>query len=264
MAQQAVPARGARLGRAVGTTGRRTAVSGAVLMLADGPPEGTGRPSPVMTAAVLPLARHLARAGHDDGLVVHGVRYRCRGWNGSAADPAEDAAWAVDEVVRRYGDIPVCLAGTGMGARAALLAAGRPGVNCVLALAPWLPAEAKNAPDPDPVKQLAGRRVLLVHGTNDERADPEQSYRYAQRVKKANRDVCRFEVHSDGHRLQQHRSEVRALAADFTLGSLFERGFSRPVEDALAAPPPLGLRMPLAVGFRAVPTGSRTGRLGRG
>ncbi|WP_030548007.1 prolyl oligopeptidase family serine peptidase [Streptomyces albus] len=262
MAQQAVPARGARLGRAVGTTGRRTAVSGAVLVLADGPPEGTGRPSPVTASAVLPLARHLARAGHDDGLVVHAVHYRRRGWNGSAAHPVEDTAWAVDEVVRRYGDIPVCLAGTGMGARAALLAAGRPAVNCVLALAPWLPAEGKNAPDPDPVKQLAGRRVLLVHGTNDERADPEQSYRYAQRVKKANRDICRFEVHSDGHGLRQHRAEVRALAADFTLGSLFERGFSRPVEDALAAPPPLGLRMPLAVGFRAAGTGA--GRLRRG
>ncbi|MGO4750878.1 alpha/beta hydrolase, partial [Streptomyces sp. 2MCAF27] len=63
------------------------------------------------------------------------------------------------------------------------------------------------------------------------------------------RDVCRFEVHADGHGLHQHRSEVQALAADFLLGSLFDHSFSRPVEDALAAPPPLGLRMPLAAGF---------------
>jgi hypothetical protein len=69
------------------------------------------------------------------------------------------------------------------------------------------------------------------------------------RAKKANRDVCRFEVHSDGHGLRHYRDEVAALAEDFTLGALFGRAFSRPVVDALAAPPPLGLRMPLAVGF---------------
>ncbi|NJQ00623.1 alpha/beta hydrolase [Streptomyces zingiberis] len=249
MAQRAVPVRGARLGRAVGTAERGTGVGGAVLLLGDGPPDGLGRQSPVAPAVMAPLARHLARAGQEDGLVVHTVRYRCRGWNGAAAHPAEDAAWAVDELVRRYGDVPVCLTGTGMGARAALRAAGEPAVSCVLALSPWLPAEGKDAPGPDPVKQLRGRRVLLVHGTNDGLADPEQSYRFAQRAKKANRDVCRFEVHSDGHGLHQYRSEVRALAVDFVLGSLFERGFSRPLEDALAAPPPLGLRMPLATGF---------------
>ncbi|MEU8348193.1 alpha/beta hydrolase, partial [Streptomyces sp. NPDC048845] len=163
----------------------------------------------------------------------------------------EDAAWAVEETVRRYGDVPVCLAGAGMGGRAALLAAGHPAVTSVLALAPWMPGEDKRAPAPDPVKQLAGRRVLMVHGTNDERAEPEFSYRFAERAKKANRDVCRFEVHSDGHRMYQHRAEVLALATDFVIGSVFERGFSRPVEDALAAPPPLGLRMPLASGFGA-------------
>jgi F0F1-type ATP synthase assembly protein I len=99
------------------------------------------------------------------------------------------------------------------------------------------------------VKQLVGRRVLIVHGTNDERTDPELSFRLAARAKKANRDVCRFEVHSDGHGLHQHRAEVLSLCEDFVMGVLFGRGFSRPVEDALAAPPPLGLRMPLASGF---------------
>jgi len=247
-----MPAGDARLGRAARSAGV-VDVQAVVLLLADGEPSGTGRQSPLTAAAARPLARHLARAGRTDGLVTHTVRYRCRGWNGAAAHPVEDAAWAVDEAVRRYGDVPVCLAGTGMGGRAALLAAGHPAVNCVLALAPWLPAEGRRAPDPDPVGQLAGRRVLLVHGTNDARADPEQSFRFAERAKKASRDVCRFEVHSAGHSMRQHRSEVFALAADFALGSLSERGFSRPVRDALAAPPPLGLRMPLAAGFHTAP-----------
>lgn len=181
------------------------------------------------------------------------VRYRCRGWNATDAQLAADAEWAVEEVVRRYGDVPVCLAGHGMGGRAALRAGGHAAVDSVLAMAPWLPeadADGSDAADgAEPVKHLLGRQVLLVHGTNDARTDPELSFRLAERAKKTNRDTCRFEVHSDGHALRQHRAEVTALAADFVCGSLFGRAYARPVADALAAPPPLGLRMPLAAGF---------------
>jgi dienelactone hydrolase len=197
---------------------------------------------------VLPLARSLARAGAGEGLVVHVVRYRWRGWNGLDAHLAADAGWAAEEAVRRYGDVPVCLAGYGMGGRAALHAAGHQAVNSVLALAPWLPEDDLAVP-PEPVKQLVGRQVMIMHGTNDIRTDPELSYRLAERAKKVNRDTCRFEVHSDGHALRQRQREVHALASDFVLGALLSRAYSRPVADALAAPPPLGLRMPLAAGF---------------
>jgi dienelactone hydrolase len=247
MAQQATPVRRARLGRALGP--EPTAVSGVVLLLPSGDEVSARRPSPMAaTASVRALGRRLVRAGRPEGLVTHVVHYRFRGWNGSEAHLAHDASWAADEVVRRYGDVPVCLAGMDMGGRAALHAGGHEAVNSVLALAPWLPEEDVAAP-PEPVKQLAGRRVLIVHGTNDARSDPELSFRLAARAKKANRDICRFEVHSDGHALSQHRAEVLSLAEDFVLGTLFGRAFSRPVEDAFAAPPPLGLRMPLAAGF---------------
>ncbi|MGW3423442.1 alpha/beta hydrolase [Streptomyces phaeochromogenes] len=247
MAQQATPVRTARLGRALGT--EPTAVSGVVLLLPGGEETSARRPSPMLaTASVRALGRRLTRAGRDDGLVVHVVHYRFRGWNGTQADQAQDASWAADEVVRRYGDVPVCLAGMDMGGRAALHSGGHTAVNSVLALSPWLPEDDVAAP-PEPVKQLVGRRVLIVHGTNDERTDPELSFRLASRAKKANRDVCRFEVHSDGHALHAFRDEVHALAEDFVMGALFGRAFARPVEDALAAPPPLGLRMPLASGF---------------
>ncbi|MCX5236996.1 prolyl oligopeptidase family serine peptidase [Streptomyces prunicolor] len=247
MAQQATPVRTARLGRALGP--EPTSVSGVVLLLPGGEEVSSRRPSPMLaTASVRTLGRRLARAGAGDGLAAHVVHYRVRGWNGSEAQLAHDAAWAVEEVVRRYGDVPVCLTGIDMGARAALRSAGHEAVNSVVALAPWLPEQDVAAP-PEPVKQLAGRRVLIVHGTNDERTDPELSFRLAARAKKANRDICRFEVHSDGHGLHQHRQEVHALAEDFVMGALFGRAFSRPVEDALMAPPPLGLRMPLAAGF---------------
>lgn len=242
----------------MGTAGPEETVHGVVLLLPGGEATGLRRPSRLTTAAVRPLARRLAKAGRQEGLTGHVVHYRCRGWNGSAAHPAADARWAADEVVRRYGDVPICLVGQGMGARAGIHAAGHPAVSAVVALAPWLPepeAGARRGADAEPVKQLVGRQVLIAHGTNDERTDPDLSYRLAERAKKVNRDVCRFEVHSDGHGLYQHRSEVLALAVDFVLGSLFGQGYSRPVADALAAPPPLGLRMPLAAGF-----GSSLGR----
>ncbi|MDR3079810.1 MAG: alpha/beta hydrolase [Streptomyces sp.] len=247
MAHQATPVRRARLGRTLGP--EPAAVSGAVLLLPGGDLVSTRRPSPVTaTASVQALGRRLARAGHGDGLVSHVVHYRYRGWNDSEAHLAQDATWAADEVVRRYGDVPVCLVGRDMGGRAALHAAGHTAVTSVLALAPWLP-EDDTAASPEPVKQLAGRQVMIVHGTHDARTDPELSFRLAERAKKANRDICRFEAHSDGHGLRHYRSEVHALAEDFVMGALFGRAFSRPVQDALAAPPPLGLRMPLAAGF---------------
>ncbi|MFD8808006.1 alpha/beta hydrolase [Streptomyces sp. NPDC059597] len=246
MGQQAAPVRTARLGKAVGSG--PGAVSGAVLLLAGGTEVSEQRPFPFSTGLVRALGRRLARTGRTEGLAVHPVHYRYRGWNGTEAHLAADATWAADETVRLYGDVPVCLVGLHMGGRAALRAGGHEAVNSVVALAPWLPEEDVARPA-EPVKQLVGRRVLIAHGTNDERSDPELSFRLAARAKKVNRDVCRFEVHSDGHGLHQYRDEVVALTEDFVLGALFGHAVSRPVEDALAAPPPIGLRMPLASDF---------------
>ncbi|MFJ6544699.1 alpha/beta hydrolase [Streptomyces sp. NPDC091385] len=246
MGQQAAPVRTARLGKAVGSG--PGAVSGAVLLLAGGTEVSEQRPFPFSTGLVRALGRRLARTGRTEGLAVHPVHYRYRGWNGTEAHLASDATWAADEAVRLYGDVPVCLVGLHMGGRAALRAGGHEAVNSVVALAPWLPEENVAMPV-EPVKQLVGRRVLIAHGTNDEQSDPELSFRLAARAKKVNRDVCRFEVHSDGHGLHQYRDEVVALTEDFVLGALFGHPVSRPVEDALAAPPPIGLRMPLASGF---------------
>lgn len=224
-------------------------MSGVVLLLPGGDETSLRRPASMrLPSTVRALGRRLARSGQADGLAAHLVHYRYRGWNGSEAHLAHDATWAADEIVRRYGDVPVSLVGVDMGARAALRAAGHEAVNSVVAVAPWLPEEDVAA-TPEPVKQLVGRRVLIVHGTNDQQTDPELSFRLASRAKKANREVCRFEVHSDGHGLHQYRAEVQALTEDFVMGALFGRALSRPVQDALAAPPPLGLRMPLASGF---------------
>ncbi|MCZ9341360.1 alpha/beta hydrolase, partial [Streptomyces sp. TRM76130] len=159
----ATPVREARLGRALGP--RTAAVSGVAVLLPAGDEVSSRRPSPLLaSASVRALGRRLSRAGRDEGLAAHVVHYRYRGWNGSEAHLARDAAWAADEAVRLYGDVPVCLVGVGMGGRAALRAGGHEAVTSVLAIAPWLPDEDVAAP-PEPVKQLTGRRVLIVHGT---------------------------------------------------------------------------------------------------
>jgi hypothetical protein len=244
MASQALPVRAARLGRGAGAD-PAAGVRAAVLLLPAARPTSTRRAPAWGAAAFRPLVRRLTRVGAAQGLVTHVVRYRFRGWNGTDEHPVRDAEWATDEIVRRYGDVPVCLVGIGAGARAALRAAGHPAVGSVVALAPWLPIGRR----PEPVKHLIGRHVLIAHGTDDARCDPDLSFRFAERAKKINPDVCRFEVHTDGHSMRHHRREVLALTTDFALGTLLDRPFSRPLTDALAAPPPLGLRMPLALGY---------------
>ncbi|MFI8854650.1 alpha/beta hydrolase [Streptomyces sp. 891-h] len=265
MAQRALPERETRLGRPRGAVGR--APHAVVLVLPGGGRTGGTRRGAALAATVsaVPLARRLARAtSDDDPVVTHIVHYRHggRGGNGSgavsraAAECAADALSAVEEVARRYGDVPVCLVGTDIGALAALRTAGHEAVASVAALGPLLcePAEgAGTVPvdggDEEPVQQLRGRHVLIVHGTNDTRCEPELSFRLAERAKKVNAQVCRFEVHTDGHGLRGYAAEVAALTQDFVLGTLCGGDLCRPLTDALAAPPPLGLRMPLASGF---------------
>ena len=91
-------------------------------------------------ARMRPFARSLARAGADRGLSVSILRYRYRGWNGTAASPTVDARWALEEVRRAHGEVPVVLVGHSMGGRTSLRVADDPSVVGVVALAPWITA----------------------------------------------------------------------------------------------------------------------------
>jgi predicted esterase len=97
------------------------------------------------------------------GVGVWLLRYSVRGWNARVASPPSpvpDARWALDEVRREHGDLPVVLLGHSMGGRTAVAVADDPSVVGVVALAPWLTSDEPNA-------GLAGKSFAAAHGRSD-------------------------------------------------------------------------------------------------
>jgi alpha-beta hydrolase superfamily lysophospholipase len=96
-----------------------------------------------------------------------------RGWD-TEHTPVQDVEWALGEIARRFGGaLPVCLIGHSLGGRAALLAAGRPSVHGVVALAPYLygtdgAVDARDTP------------IVIIHGDADRIASPERSRQVAR------------------------------------------------------------------------------------
>jgi pimeloyl-ACP methyl ester carboxylesterase len=105
------------------------------------------------------------------GASVWLLRYQVRGWNAGAdagPSPLPDVRWALDEVRREHGSLPVVLLGHSMGARAAVAVAGDPDVVGVVALAPWLPAD-------EPTEPLAGKQLAAAHGSADKITSARQT-----------------------------------------------------------------------------------------
>jgi alpha-beta hydrolase superfamily lysophospholipase len=124
------------------------------------------------------LAQHIAPALGADGVGVAVLRYRMKGWNAGAEalpSPVPDARWALDEIARTYGDLPVAVVGHSMGARTGVAVADHPSVRGVVALAPWLP------PD-DPIGPLAGKTLRAAHGRRDKVTSPRATRRFVERA----------------------------------------------------------------------------------
>ncbi|MFC5950302.1 alpha/beta hydrolase [Pseudonocardia lutea] len=183
-------------------------VRAVVLVLPGGEAESR-RPHLWLAEAFLwPLARQIARRGRRNGLAVHVLRYRYRGWNGERADPVVDAWWALGEVRRRYGPVPVGLVGHSLGGRVAVHVAGDARVAGVVLLGPWLE-------EADPVGQLTGRAVLILHGARDRHTDPAMSYRFAVGARRVGARVARVELPRAGHVLLRQWRAWTALTTDF-------------------------------------------------
>ena len=156
-----------------------------------------------------PFARELDRAGGPHGLAVWSLRHAVRGWNGDEQSPVADATWALAEITRRHGDVPVVLVGHSMGGRTAVHAAGSPAVVAVCALAPWLPRG-------EPYEQVAGRAVLVVHGRLDTTTSPRASLAWAREAATVTDRVWRIEVRRERHAMLWRAAFWHRIATEFT------------------------------------------------
>jgi alpha-beta hydrolase superfamily lysophospholipase len=190
---------------------------------------------------MVPIAAALHRAVGPRGAAVWLLRNRLRGWNTSDGDPVADARWALARVGVEHPDVPVVVVGHSMGARAALRVAGEPSVIGVCALAPWIePGE--------PVEQLAGRTVVIAHGTRDRWTSPARSFRYAVRARAVARRLGRFEVGGAGHAMLRRSGDWTSLVTSFVSGLLDPAAEHPAIAEVLNTPGPEGLRLPLPGG----------------
>lgn len=203
-----------------------------VLLLAHGGKEHSHQPprrhgGPVTRIRMIARAVAPRLAAH--GMAVHTMCFRYQGWNGDEHAPVPDVRWAAARLAERYGgDVPLVLGGHSLGGRAVVNAADAPGVVGVLGLAPWLPGD-------EPTAQLAGRRLLLAHGTRDRVTSPQSSYEYAARARAEGHDVARVVLPGSGHTLLSHARDWNRLVLAFSHTCLLD---PRGAADAAGTRPP--------------------------
>ena len=176
---------------------------------------------------MVPIAAAIRQAVSGDGVEVRRPLFKVRGWNGPQASPVADLTAVLEEVCASAPGVPVVLVGHSMGARAAIRVAGHPAVIAVAGLAPWLPPG-------EPVDQLAGRRVLLAHGTADRTTSPAETWAYAERAR-AVCDLTTIEVRGGDHPLLRRALLWHAIAAEFTRTSFGLPAGTGPAAAAIAA-----------------------------
>lgn len=176
-------------------------------------------PTQLSVIRMIPVAQRVARAGRHR-LGVFRLLNSTRGWDAHHT-PVDDVAWALGELRRRFDrDLPVSLVGHSLGGRAAVLAAARPEVRSVVALNPWVYPS-------DGAADLTGRRILIVHGTNDRIAQPSTSVEMARGL---SRTAAVEYVRVDGgkHAMLRRHSVFDRLAADFASSTLLDAAPARP------------------------------------
>lgn len=173
--------------------------------------ERTDRMQPAVLR-MLPFARALHRQGARHGVAVWSVKYRVRGWNAPERSPVQDARWALEEIRRQHGDVPVVLVGHSMGGRAAVHVLDDANVVAMVALAPWLPDE--------PVDVARDRDVLVAHATVDTTTSPQLSLAWADRARAVARSVAYVGVRRSGHSLLRRHRLWTGLTVGFCLRRL--------------------------------------------
>ena len=186
-----------------------------VVLVAHGGQASSTEPTFALQPAVLrmiPVAAAVRQAVRGSGALVRRPRFRVRGWNGAQACPVGDLNDVLDALAAEFGSVPVVLVGHSMGARAAVRAAGHPAVSAVAGLAPWLPPG-------EPAAQLAGRRVLLAHGTADSITSPAETWAFVEQAR-AVTEVTAVEVRDGDHPMLRRARLWHAIAAEFARAAL--------------------------------------------
>jgi alpha-beta hydrolase superfamily lysophospholipase len=161
---------------------------------------------------MIPVVQTIRRTLRGSGAVVCRPRLLVRGWNEDQASPVADLRRILDHIGAEFGPVPVAVLGHSMGARAAFRVAGHPAVSAVAGLAPWLPLG-------EPVAQLAGRRVLLVHGTADSITRPDDTWAYAERAGPVT-EVAAIEIRGGDHPMIRRAALWHDIAAEFARSAL--------------------------------------------
>lgn len=169
-------------------------------------------PSHLSSRRLNPFVRDLHKQGGPHGIAVWKVRYRVRGWNAPQMSPAQDAHWALDEVRRRHGDVPVVLMGHSMGGRAAVHVLGDRSVIGMVTLCPWLPRE--------PVAGARDRKVVIAHATTDHWTSPRETRAWADQAQGLATSLTYVRVEHTGHFMFRRAGLWTDLATGFCLSWL--------------------------------------------
>ena len=161
-------------------------------------------------ARMLPFARALRRPGGRDGLAVWTLRNRYRGWNGKDMSPVAGCPLGPLPHQPRTSGGPRLSPRPLDGRPDRPLVADHPQVEAVVTLAPWLNGET-------PVSRVAGRRLLIVHGTDDRWTSPANSLAYARRADGVAESVDYVALKGAGHFIFRRVSLWNSLATGFIL-----------------------------------------------
>ena len=161
---------------------------------------------------LIPFGRSVVRAG-GGRITLASLRYAVRGWNGDHESPLPDARWALDQIGKRFGSVPVGLVGHSMGGRVALRLGNHRTVRSVAALAPWLPPG-------EPIPALDDRTVLLAHGTADRITDPRATSQLAVKLREEGVEVEQHEFSGGRHSMLFPAGVWHDMVAEFMVRTL--------------------------------------------